>query len=55
MRRIGLTLVLCIGAAGAGRAQLAPAGTGGVAALANTLRQLCSNKRVLMIGAHPDD
>jgi LmbE family N-acetylglucosaminyl deacetylase len=48
-------LVLCIGAAGAGRAQLAPAGTGGVAALANTLRQLGSNKRVLMIGAHPDD
>ena len=36
-------------------AQLGPAGTGGVAALANTLRQLGSNKRVLMIGAHPDD
>ncbi|PYO94308.1 MAG: hypothetical protein DMD62_06235 [Gemmatimonadetes bacterium] len=36
-------------------AQLAPAGTGGVAALAATLRQLGSNKRVLMIGAHPDD
>jgi LmbE family N-acetylglucosaminyl deacetylase len=39
----------------AGAAQLAPAGTGGVAALANTLRQLGGNKRVLMIGAHPDD
>jgi LmbE family N-acetylglucosaminyl deacetylase len=36
-------------------AQLGPAGTGGVAALASTLRQLGSNKRVLMIGAHPDD
>ena len=36
-------------------AQLAPAGTGGVAALATTLRQLGSNKRVLMVGAHPDD
>ena len=36
-------------------AQLAPAGTGGIAALANTIRQLGSNKRVLMIGAHPDD
>jgi len=36
-------------------AQLAPAGTGGVAALATTLRQLGANKRVLMIGAHPDD
>ena len=35
--------------------QLGPAGTGGVAALATTLRQLGSNKRVLMIGAHPDD
>jgi LmbE family N-acetylglucosaminyl deacetylase len=55
VRRLGLTLVLSIGAAGAGMAQLAPAGTGGVAALASTLRQLGSNKRVLMIGAHPDD
>jgi LmbE family N-acetylglucosaminyl deacetylase len=34
---------------------LAPAGTGGVAALTSTLRQLGANKRVLMIGAHPDD
>src|SRR5437899_12439284 len=34
---------------------MSPAGTGGVAALATTLRQLGSNKRVLMIGAHPDD
>ena len=55
MRRLGLTLFLSIGAAGAGRAQLAPAGTGGVAALTSTLRQLGANKRVLMIGAHPDD
>ena len=55
MRSFGLALFLSIGAAGAGYAQLAPAGTGGVAALASTLRQLGSNKRVLMIGAHPDD
>jgi LmbE family N-acetylglucosaminyl deacetylase len=55
VRRLGLTLFLSIGAAGAGMAQLAPAGTGGVAALATTLRQLGSNKRVLMVGAHPDD
>ncbi len=55
MRPLGLALFLSIGAAGAGVAQLAPAGTGGVAALAGTLRQLGSNKRVLMIGAHPDD
>ncbi|HET8714030.1 MAG TPA: PIG-L family deacetylase, partial [Gemmatimonadales bacterium] len=59
MRRplLGLTFLLSIGAAGAPAvaAQLAPAGTGGVAALAATLRQLGSNKRVLMVGAHPDD
>ncbi|HWC72777.1 MAG TPA: PIG-L family deacetylase [Gemmatimonadales bacterium] len=55
MRSLAFALFLCIGAAGAGLAQLAPAGTGGVAALAGTLRQLGSNKRVLMIGAHPDD
>jgi LmbE family N-acetylglucosaminyl deacetylase len=55
VRPLGLALFLSLGAAGAGVAQLAPAGTGGVAALAGTLRQLGSNKRVLMIGAHPDD
>jgi LmbE family N-acetylglucosaminyl deacetylase len=45
-----------LGAAGALRGQqLTPAGTGGVAALANALRQLGANKRVLVIGAHPDD
>lgn len=48
--------VLCFGAAGIGRAQqLGPAGTGGVAALANALERLGANKRVLVIGAHPDD
>ncbi|MGH2670700.1 MAG: PIG-L family deacetylase, partial [bacterium] len=35
--------------------QLAPPGTGGVAALAGLLEQLGANKRVLVIGAHPDD
>ena len=55
MRQFSLTLFLSIAAAVAGMAQLAPAGTGGVAALSTTLRQLGSNKRVLMIGAHPDD
>ena len=55
MRSLSVALLLSIGAAAAGKGQLAPAGTGGVAALANTLRQLGSNKRVLMIGAHPDD
>jgi len=47
--------MLWIGAAGAGHGQLAPPGTGGVAALAGALAQLGSNKRVLVIGAHPDD
>jgi len=50
-----LGLLLSFGAARASQGQLSPAGTGGVAALASTLRQLGSNKRVLMIGAHPDD
>jgi len=50
-----LGLSLSLGAAPVVPGQLSPAGTGGVAALASTLRQLGSNKRVLMIGAHPDD
>src|SRR5205807_1448032 len=33
----------------------APPGTGGVAALTGALGQLGANKRVLVIGAHPDD
>ena len=53
---LGLTLVVALGAAGpASGQQLSPAGTGGVAALMSALRQLGANKRVLMIGAHPDD
>lgn len=57
MRRALLILAaIGLGAAGAGWGQqLTPAGTGGVAALANALRQLGANKRVLVIGAHPDD
>jgi len=55
VRPIVVALFVSSCAVGAGAAQLAPPGTGGVAALANTLRQLGSNKRVLMIGAHPDD
>jgi len=54
-RALGLVLFLSIGAAGAGVGQMAPPGTGGVAALADLLEQLGANKRVLMIGAHPDD
>ena len=35
--------------------QLGPPGTGGVAALVNSLNALGADKRVLVIGAHPDD
>ncbi len=57
MRRALLGLAaLCLGAAGTVRGQhLGPAGTGGVAALANALEHLGADKRVLVIGAHPDD
>jgi LmbE family N-acetylglucosaminyl deacetylase len=44
-----------LGAAGTGVGQLAPPGTGGVAALVSSLNATGANKRVLMIGAHPDD
>ena len=55
-RALLVLAVIQLGAAGAGRGQqLTPAGTGGVAALADALRQLGANKRVLVIGAHPDD
>jgi LmbE family N-acetylglucosaminyl deacetylase len=55
VKRFVVGLLLSFGAAGVSQGQLSPPGTGGVAALAGTLRQLGSNKRVLMIGAHPDD
>ncbi|HKC40031.1 MAG TPA: hypothetical protein VKC15_10855, partial [Gemmatimonadales bacterium] len=54
-KALGLVLFISIGAAGSAVGQLAPSGTGGVAALAGTLEQLGANKRVLVIGAHPDD
>jgi LmbE family N-acetylglucosaminyl deacetylase len=44
-----------LAATGPAGAQLAPPGTGGAAVLADALRRLGANKRVLMIGAHPDD
>jgi len=48
-------VLLSIVVAPRARAQFAPAGTGGVAALADDLRRLGATKRVLVIGAHPDD
>ncbi|HEV8304586.1 MAG TPA: PIG-L family deacetylase [Gemmatimonadales bacterium] len=56
MRRTLAPLFLLLGAAGTGWGQqLSPPGTGGVVALADALRQLGATKRVLVIGAHPDD
>ncbi len=55
MRRVLAGLFLLIGATGPAAGQFAPPGTGGVAALAGALRQLGTDKRVLVIGAHPDD
>jgi LmbE family N-acetylglucosaminyl deacetylase len=54
-RALETSLVLLLGAAGPVAGQFAPPGTGGVAALAGALAQLGANKRVLVIGAHPDD
>ena len=54
-RALGTSIALLIGAVGPGVGQFSPPGTGGVAALAGALKQLGANKRVLMIGAHPDD
>jgi LmbE family N-acetylglucosaminyl deacetylase len=55
-RTLTVLAAFVLGAAGAARAQqIGPVGTGGVAALANALEQLGSVKRVLVIGAHPDD
>ena len=54
-RALWSSLLLTLAAALPAAAQYAPAGTGGVAALADDLRRLGATKRVLVIGAHPDD
>jgi LmbE family N-acetylglucosaminyl deacetylase len=51
---VGLAALLG-GVTGRGFAQLEPPSTGGIVALQQELRMLGHNKRVLMIGAHPDD
>lgn len=54
--RVGVAACLAAAAVPGLRAQpLAPAGTGGLVALDRALRGLDQNKRVLVIGAHPDD
>jgi len=53
--RAGLVALLAAVPVAAAAQPLAPAGTGGIAALDHALRGLDQDKRVLMIAAHPDD
>ncbi len=59
LRARPLELAAIIALAGAGQvpleAQLSPPATGGIAALDFQLQQLAENRRVLVVGAHPDD
>ena len=58
MRRLTLSIALFLAALPASRLaaqQLAPPGTGGVGAIDRLLARAASNKRVLIIAAHPDD
>jgi LmbE family N-acetylglucosaminyl deacetylase len=52
---VGIVVLLFIAVAGPVRAQLEPPSTGGLVTLDRELRMLGGEKRVLMIGAHPDD
>ena len=56
MKRLSSALaVLLLGGAAPLGAQLAPPTSGGIVALDNLLQRLGENRRVLIIGAHPDD
>jgi LmbE family N-acetylglucosaminyl deacetylase len=52
---VGFVLLLLITVVAPLRAQLEPPSTGGLVGLDRELRMLAGEKRVLMIGAHPDD
>jgi len=54
-RIVVVVAVLCCGVTRQGFPQFTPAGTGGIEALDRHLRRLAHHKRVLLIGAHPDD
>ncbi len=58
VRILGWATALCLGAAAVApplAAQLGPPGTGGLVTIDQALRRLGPVRRVLMIGAHPDD
>jgi LmbE family N-acetylglucosaminyl deacetylase len=55
VRCLAVAAVVAATTAGVARAQLAPPSTGGVVALDRLLQQIGEPRRVLMIGAHPDD
>jgi LmbE family N-acetylglucosaminyl deacetylase len=55
LRFLALGIGATTGLAGRVLAQLEPPSTGGIVALEQELRMLGHNKRVLVIGAHPDD
>ncbi len=54
-RSLAAAFALLAGAPGLAAQQLAPPTTGGIAALDRALGRLNTNKRVLIVAAHPDD
>ena len=55
---LGLGIALCVAVVGAAQrpgTALPPPGTGGIAAIDTALQKLSTNKRLLVIAAHPDD
>jgi LmbE family N-acetylglucosaminyl deacetylase len=55
LRNAALVLAVALALPGALGAQLAPPSTGGVTALDRILQRLAEQRRVLIVGAHPDD
>ena len=56
MRRVLTAVAIaCLTTLPAAAQQLAPPGTGGVAAIDRLLGRMATNKRVLLLAAHPDD
>lgn len=55
LRAAGISALALASIAGAATAQLAPPATGGIVELDRLLQRLAEPRRVLVIGAHPDD